>query len=120
MASQKPSAAREPEAPEAQDQSIKARKSSLFEVKTGPVSVNRAFAEYVREASPAPLSPPTKAILGAVAAVVALLFLASLLSSFRAKPARGPRLSSSPTCKINTSVKYSYISAFRDVSANHG
>ena len=120
MASQKPSGARAPEAPEAQDQSIKARKSSLFEVKTGPASVNRPFGEYVREAAPAPLTPTMKAILGALAAVVALLFLASLLNSFRAKPSRRPRASElhkSYICRYHNIV---HISIVRGFSANHG
>jgi hypothetical protein len=87
----KPAAAREREAPEEQDKSIKERKSSLFEVKKAPTHITRPFSEYVREAPADPLSPGVKATLGVLGGVIALLFLAALLSSSRSKPARKPR-----------------------------
>jgi hypothetical protein len=70
------------DAVEHQDQSIKVRKSQLFEAAqpAGPATAAvKPFAEYVRETPAAPLSPGVKAWLWGVAALVALLFLAALL-----------------------------------------
>ena len=81
------------EAPEQQDQSIKARKHQLFEKQENLVelaSVKR-FSEYVDDRPPAPLSPALKAALIGLGAVVALLFLAALFGGRGARPAK-PRL----------------------------
>lgn len=62
-----------------QEQSIKARKHELFAPES-PSGPRRQFAEYLREAPPAPLSSFQKASLGAVGVLVALLFLAAILT----------------------------------------
>ena len=80
-----------PEALEQQDQSIKARKVQLFEERdrAGDGLATKPFADYVKATPPAPLSPAVKASLGAVAVLVALLFLAALF--FRPAPKHGRR-----------------------------
>jgi hypothetical protein len=68
------------EAPEQQDQSIKARKFQLFEQQqkeTGVVA--KKFSAYVRDTPPAVLSPGVKTTLGAVAVLVVMLLLAAFL-----------------------------------------
>src|SRR5262249_51210796 len=74
------------DAVEHQDQSIKVRKSQLYEAPkpTVVVPVIKPFAEYVRDTPAAPLSPNAKTALWVVGSLVLLLFLASLL--FRPGP----------------------------------
>jgi len=80
-----------PEVLEQQDQSIKARKVQLFEERdrAGDGLATKPFADYVNATPPAPLSPAVKASLGAVAVLVALLFLAALF--YRPAPKHGRR-----------------------------
>jgi hypothetical protein len=87
MASDKPPVSRE--SVEHEDQSIKVRKSQLFEpTAQGPAEV-RPFEEFLRSTPPTPLSPGVKAALWVVGAIVALLFLAALLSVGRSTRPRG-------------------------------
>jgi hypothetical protein len=68
------------EAVEHQDQSIKVRKSQLFEPKKhveGPVI--KPFPAYLDTVPPAPLTPGIKAALWTTGVVVVLLFLAAML-----------------------------------------
>ena len=66
---------------EKQDHSIKARKSQLFEErKDGAGVALKPFADYLRTTPAAPVAPGLKAALWARAVVVALLFVAALLS----------------------------------------
>ena len=66
--------------PEKQDQSIKARKSSLFEGPGGVTGTTQRFSEYVKVVPATPMSMGMKATLGAIAAVVVLLLLAALFT----------------------------------------
>jgi hypothetical protein len=92
MATDKTSpASREAPPPEQQDQSIKARKSSLFEGPVGTVDATRPFAEYVKVVPATPLSPGVKATLVVIAALVALLLLAALFTGHGPKRHRGRR-----------------------------
>jgi hypothetical protein len=85
MATEKPPPSGE--APEQQDQSIKARKFQLFErQQLGGAGALRPFADYVRQTPPAPMATPIKASLWALAVLVALLFLAAMFSG------RGPNV----------------------------
>ena len=90
MASDKPPVSRE--SVEHQDQSIKVRKSQLFEPK-GPLGAPvaaRPFADYLRAAPAAPLSPGVKATLWAVGVLVALLFLTAILTAGKStRPSKG-------------------------------
>jgi hypothetical protein len=87
MASDKPPVSRE--SVEHEDQSIKVRKSHLFEpTDEGPAEV-LPFEEFLRSTPPTPLSPGVKAALWVVGAIVALLFLAALLSVGRSSRPRG-------------------------------
>lgn len=70
---------------EHQDQSIKVRKSQLFEPSTQFDSpVVRPFTEYLRTTPPAPLSTTVRGVLWAVGVLVVLLFLAAMLFGLRA------------------------------------
>ena len=62
-----PASQPEGEAPENQDRSIKARKSSLFDSHENDIGITRPFAEYLESASASPLSPAVKAMLVAIA-----------------------------------------------------
>jgi hypothetical protein len=78
------------EALEHQDQSIKARKSELFDARHAePGRVVRPFAEYLRETPATPLSPGWKAGLWALGALVALLLVASLAKSVGGRSSAG-------------------------------
>jgi hypothetical protein len=77
MASDKPPVNRE--AVEPSDQSIKARKFQLFEERKDSGTTSKRFTEYVLNTPPTPLAPGVKVALGAVAVVVVLLLLASLV-----------------------------------------
>jgi hypothetical protein len=68
------------EAPEKQDRSIKARKSSLFETHEA-VENTQPFSEYVKTAPAAPLSLGVKATLVAIAVLVVALLLAAIFSA---------------------------------------
>ncbi len=77
MAPEKPQAPHE--ARERQDQSIKARKTQLFEVSEQAEGVAlQPFGEYVRRTPPAPLPQAVKASLWGVGVLVLLLLLAAL------------------------------------------
>jgi hypothetical protein len=79
------------EAVEHQDQSIKVRKSQLFEPTKhveGPVI--KPLAEYLKTAPPDPLTPGVKAALWTAGVVVVLLFLAALILGRETRP-RGRR-----------------------------
>ncbi|MFO0950239.1 MAG: hypothetical protein U0835_03630 [Isosphaeraceae bacterium] len=80
MASDNPKLNRE--SVEHQDQSIKVRKSQLFEPTAAgePAAPTRPFTEYLRDTPPAPVSPAVKAVLWGVGLVVLLLFLAAFLA----------------------------------------
>jgi hypothetical protein len=71
-----------PEAPREQEQSIKARKKELFDPEShaaeGPL---RPFAEYVRVTQASPFSGTVNLVLWGLLALVALLFLASLVTA---------------------------------------
>ena len=79
------------EAVEQQDQSIKARKSQLFEAdRDESAGTLKPFTVYLRETPAAPMSQGVKVALWALAALVVLLFLGALLSGGRRRvPARG-------------------------------
>lgn len=95
MSTPKPSASRD--ALESQDNSIKARKSQLFEApEASPLGVVRPFAEYLKEVPADPLSPGLRAGLWALAALVGLLFLASLMKGRMGGPAEKPGASEAP------------------------
>jgi len=86
MASDKTSSgSREAPPPEQQDQSIKARKSSLFEGPDSAVDTTRPFAEYVKQVPAMPMSLGMKALLCVVATVVVLLLLAALFTGHGAR-----------------------------------
>ena len=90
MASDKPRVSRE--SVEHQDQSIKVRKSQLFEPKAPEVApvAARPFSDYLGTTPPAPLSPGVKATLWAVGVLVALLFLTALMTAGRStRPPKG-------------------------------
>jgi hypothetical protein len=77
--------------PETQEQSIKARKSLLFESETRPARSKierKPFAVLVRETPAAPLSGGTKAILWTLTLVVIGLLVAALATSRGGSPAR--------------------------------
>jgi hypothetical protein len=78
MPSQKPEPKPEPKPPREQEQSIKARKTELFEehsaTAAGPV---KPFPQYLAETPAAPLSKVEKRALWAVAALAVLLLLAA-------------------------------------------
>jgi hypothetical protein len=79
------------EAVEHQDQSIKVRKSQLFEPTKhveGPVI--KPFPEYLKTAPPDPLTPGVKAALWTVGVVVVVLFLTALIFGRGTRP-RGRR-----------------------------
>ena len=88
MAAENPDAPRE--AVEHQDQSIKVRKSQLFEEPKHEAGSTRPFSAYLKETPPAPLPAGVKAALGATAAVVVLLLLGALLFG-HPRPAAGPK-----------------------------
>ena len=68
------------EAVEHQDQSIKVRKSQLFEPKKHvEVPVIKPFPAYLDSVPPAPLTPGIKAALWTTGVVVVLLFLAAMI-----------------------------------------
>ncbi len=73
--------------PEAQEQSIKARKHQLYEddpiLDTGP---RRSFKDCLRETPSEPLSPLIKALLWTVGTVVILVLLAALATIGTRKP----------------------------------
>jgi cytoskeletal protein RodZ len=76
-----------------QEISIRRREHELFrshadESQEGPT---RPFAEYLRETPAPPLSPGVKAVLWALAVVVALLFAAALWRSISRTNARAPK-----------------------------
>lgn len=79
--------------PETQEQSIKARKSQLFDaeetVQVGPRLVRRPFSVLLRETHAAPLSVGVKAILWALTIVVLALLLLTLTSVRGAKSKTG-------------------------------
>lgn len=82
-----PSSAIPREAVEHQDQSIKVRKSQLFEPTehTNGVVI-KPFPTYLRATPPAPLAPGIKAALWAVGVLVGLLFLAAMFLGRGAAP----------------------------------
>jgi hypothetical protein len=75
-----PAPAPDGEAPEKQDRSIKARKSSLFETHEA-VESTRPFSEYVKTAPAAPLSLGVRATLIAIAVLVVALLLAAIFGA---------------------------------------
>lgn len=92
MAPEKPPAPHQ--AQEHQDESIKARKTQLFEVREHVEVVTlQPFKEYVRLTPPAPLSQGVKAGLWAAGVVVVLLLLAAL---FIGPPPRKHRRAAGP------------------------
>jgi hypothetical protein len=75
----KPPAGRDPL--EAQDRSIKARKTQLFEAEDGLAdasALGKPFKAYVLTTPAAPLSPFVKGLLWTVAGLVTLLFLVAM------------------------------------------
>jgi hypothetical protein len=80
VAAKKPQANRDPL--EAQDRSIKARKTELFDAEEGPDGQETLmpFKTYVETVPPSPLSPTIKALLWTLAALVTLLFLGAVLA----------------------------------------
>jgi hypothetical protein len=75
--------------PESQDQSIKSRKTQLFEDE--PLDGNLAtqsFAQYLKTTPPAPLAPWFNIALWALGVVVLLLFLAAIFSGRHGTPRR--------------------------------
>lgn len=86
MAPKKPQASLEPL--EAQDRSIKARKSQLFEAEEAPVGpTTKPFKAYLRTTPPAQLSPVVRGVLWTVAGVVVLVFLIAMIHT-RGKKSR--------------------------------
>ena len=88
MASEHPPVSTPPPAPasspreavEHQDQSIKVRKSQLFEpTQHVEAPVIKPLAEYLMKEPPDPLTPGMKAALWTVGVVVVLLFLAAMI-----------------------------------------
>lgn len=67
---------------ESDEQSIKARKSQIFEPQAAPTAdgTTRPFAAYLKHTPPAPLPAGTKAALAGLGALIALLLLAGLLT----------------------------------------
>jgi hypothetical protein len=89
---------RNAEAVEHQDQSIKVRKSQLFEAPK-PTEVSAAlkpFAEYVRATPAAPLSPGVKAALWGVGSLIVLILIAAILFGRNPRTPRGRRAGLSP------------------------
>ncbi len=80
MASEKDKPTRR-ELTEAQDQSIKARKTQLFDENPLDESLaTQSFAHYLKSTPPAPLASWVRIALWALGAVVLLLFLAAIFS----------------------------------------
>jgi hypothetical protein len=66
---------------EAQDQSIKARKTQLFDDEPVDESLaTQSFAHYLKTTPPAPLAQWFKIMLWALGVVVLLLFFAAIMS----------------------------------------
>jgi hypothetical protein len=109
MAEEKPSASssRDREAPEQQDQSIKARKRQLFEERE-PVrdgSATQPFSVYLRATAGAPMSQGAKVVIWTLAVVVVLLFLAALFGPRPTRPRAGPRVSTAPAFPAAVGVR---------------
>ena len=67
---------------EKSEQSIKARKSELFQGNPAPIlSPLKPFPDYLRDTPPTPLTKTTRVVLWTVAVMVGLLFLIALTSS---------------------------------------
>jgi hypothetical protein len=79
------------ESTEKQDQSIKARKSSLFESHEHSTCVTQPFSEYIKTVPAAPISPGAKAALIAIGVLIAGLLLAALLTAGRSRGRHGRR-----------------------------
>jgi hypothetical protein len=69
-----------PPPPREQEQSIKARKSELFEKKTADTGPRKSFSKYLGETPTAPFSKSEKVALWTAAAVVVLLFGATIVT----------------------------------------
>ena len=79
---------------ETQEQSIKARKSELYDAEakpSGPRAYRKPFAVLRRETPPTPLSLGVKAILWGVGLVVVGLLVLTFLTAGKAKPAPKPK-----------------------------
>jgi hypothetical protein len=82
---------------EAQDRSIKARKSQLFEAEDASDGQTiKPFKAYLLTVPAAPVSPVIKGVLWAAAGVVFLLFLAAMFIGPPPKPRRARRPSTAP------------------------
>jgi hypothetical protein len=74
---------------EAQDRSIKARKSQLFEAEETPEGPTvKPFKAYLETTPPAALSPVVRGVLWTVAGLVLLVFLIAMIHSRGTKPRR--------------------------------
>ena len=101
-----------PASRETQEQSIKARKRELFQPEAPPPpssAPRKSIKEYLRDTKPMPMAPGTKGALWVAAVLVAVLFLAALItSSSRPRRRRAPRpqteLTAPPSVLIATEL----------------
>lgn len=114
MASEKDKPTRR-ELTEAQDQSIKARKTQLFDENPLDESLaTQSFAHYLKSTPPAPLASWVRIALWALGAVVLLLFLAAIFSvrhgTARGKTSDGSRDVTSSVIVLNRGIEDTFFS----------
>ena len=69
-----------PPPPREQEQSIKARKTELYEAQAAQTGPRKAFARHLAETPAAPLSKYEKGVIWGAGAVVVLLLLAAIVT----------------------------------------